>query len=530
MDDYNSEDAYPQNWGSVNEKWKAKNLIIAHECNNVAITGNGMIDGSGDSFFGEERVFYHGYAWDGGYVTSKDEENLRPGQLICFIECTDVKVIDITIKNIPCWGVFFHGCEYVQTRCIKITNPFEYVNTDGIDIDCCGIWGGGHFVDVPNIFPDFGADENDPENYDFHYTDEYIKAIQDAGTETYYRLGVTIEWGSKKYASLVPKDFAKWARICEHIIAHYNEGWANGFEYNLKYWEIWNEPENPGNANGKCMWSGSKEDFFELYKITSKHLKSKFPQIKIGGYGGCGFYELTRTDIPEEWKEFIPYFKNFLKMVKEENCPLDFYSWHIYTEDEKELFTHAKYVRETLDEYGFKGTESHLNEWNIGLEGESFAKKHTMEGGSFLAAVMCELQKADYVDKAMYYCFSESSKYNGFLDQNNGTVSSAWYPFKAFGELYKLKNEADIQISGNIYAMAAGDNNTKAILLSNYNDIEEKTILEVKNLCGKYNACVFCCTEDKHLKKDFSFDIFNETEIEILVKKHTVVLIKFKKK
>ena len=78
--------------------------------------------------------------------------------------------------------------------------------------------------------------------------------------------------------------------------------------------------------------------------------------------------------------------------------------------------------------------------------------------------------------------------------------------------------------------MAAGDNNTKAILLSNYNDIEEKTILEVKNLCGKYNACVFCCTEDKHLKKDFSFDIFNETEIEILVKKHTVVLIKFKKK
>ena len=71
--------------------------------------------------------------------------------------------------------------------------------------DCCSIWGGGHFVDVPNIFPDFGADENDPENYDFHYTDEYIKAIQDAGTETYYRLGVTIEWGSKKYASLVPK-------------------------------------------------------------------------------------------------------------------------------------------------------------------------------------------------------------------------------------------------------------------------------------------------------------------------------------
>jgi len=104
--------------------------------------------------------------------------------------------------------------------------------------DCCGTWGGAHFVDIPNVFPNFDADENDPASYDFHYTDEYIGAIQKAGSEAYYRLGVTIEWGSKKYASLPPADFNKWARICEHVIMHYNEGWADGFHYNLKYWEI----------------------------------------------------------------------------------------------------------------------------------------------------------------------------------------------------------------------------------------------------------------------------------------------------
>ena len=130
MNDYNEDDAYYQNWGSVSEKWRGKHLIIALECDNVAISGNGIIDGSGDSFFGSERVFYGGYAWDGGYVTSKDDENLRPGQLICFIECSNIKVSDVTIKNIPCWGIFFHGCEYIQVRGIKVTNPFEYVNTD----------------------------------------------------------------------------------------------------------------------------------------------------------------------------------------------------------------------------------------------------------------------------------------------------------------------------------------------------------------------------------------------------------------
>lgn len=137
LDDYNAEDAYPQNWGSKEEKWRAKHLIIALECKNVAITGNGIIDGSGDAFFGTERTFYSGYAWEGGYVTSKDEDMLRPGQLVCFIECDNVKVRDITLKNMPCWGLFFHGCENVQVSGITVTNPFDYVNTDGIDIDCC---------------------------------------------------------------------------------------------------------------------------------------------------------------------------------------------------------------------------------------------------------------------------------------------------------------------------------------------------------------------------------------------------------
>lgn len=35
--------------------------------------------------------------------------------------------------------------------------------------DCCGMWGGSCFVDVPNVFRNFEADVNDPASYDFHY-------------------------------------------------------------------------------------------------------------------------------------------------------------------------------------------------------------------------------------------------------------------------------------------------------------------------------------------------------------------------
>ena len=75
-----------------------------------------------------------------------------------------------------------------------------------------------------------------------------------AGTKVFFRLGQTIEHGPKKYGALPPKDFAKWARICEHVIRHYNEGWgvdkewttlnvAWSNQFNIVYWEIWNEPD-----------------------------------------------------------------------------------------------------------------------------------------------------------------------------------------------------------------------------------------------------------------------------------------------
>lgn len=38
------------------------------------------------------------------------------------------------------------------------------------------------------------------------------------------------------------------------------------------------------------MWTGTKEQFFDLYRIASKQLKKEFPVIRIGGYGNCGFY------------------------------------------------------------------------------------------------------------------------------------------------------------------------------------------------------------------------------------------------
>ena len=112
--------------------------------------------------------------------------------------------------------------------------------------DVGGRLGGGMFVDIPNLFPDFAADENDPASYRFAYTDSLLSALAENGVEPFFRLGVTIEnWVARGFPPLravPPPDFAKWARICEHVVRHYTEGWANGLRLEISHWEIWNEP------------------------------------------------------------------------------------------------------------------------------------------------------------------------------------------------------------------------------------------------------------------------------------------------
>ena len=68
----------------------------------------------------------------------------------------------------------------------------------------------------------------------------------------------------------------------------------------------------------------NKFSFIDLYEISAKHLKSKFPELKIGGYASCGFYDIFEIkekldSIIEKNKDIIvcmhypPISKNYLE-------------------------------------------------------------------------------------------------------------------------------------------------------------------------------------------------------------------------
>ncbi len=133
--DYNPLDEYVQNQGVSAEGWAGHHLIICVEQENVAISGAGTIDGSSAAFFGESVINPTYYPWRRG--CRKLTHKIRPGQLICFVESKNVTVRDVTLQNAPCWTCFLHGCEYVTVTGIKIFNPHDHLNTDGIDVDSC---------------------------------------------------------------------------------------------------------------------------------------------------------------------------------------------------------------------------------------------------------------------------------------------------------------------------------------------------------------------------------------------------------
>ena len=326
------------------------------------------------------------------------------------------------------------------------------------------VYGGDHVADVTAMFPNFDADENDPKSYDFDVTDAYLRNMRAAGTEPFFRLGQRIEHAAKRYNVWPPKDFAKWARICEHVIRHYNRGWADGFEWNIKYWEIWNEPDidvDWRKTGLPRMWGGTEEQFFEFFEIAAKHLKGKFPELKIGGPALAGHMD---------------YGNRFLKYQRAHGTPIDFFSWHNYTRDPATLVARAKKAREIMERHGYGNAESILNEWNYVRSWQdayhySITQLAGQKGGALVAAGMIACQYAP-VDMLMYYDAKPDAHLNGMFDKTTLRPLPAYYALYAWGQFAKcataVKASADVP---DIYAAAArGAGGKRAIFLARYAD------------------------------------------------------------
>jgi polygalacturonase len=101
-----------------------QSLVSAANASNIAIRGEGVIDGAGETWWQMARSIK-----DAGVMGS---DHPRP-RLVVFDHCKHVVVEGVTIRNSPMWQLVPYYSDDVVIRNIKVLAPAHSPNTDAID-------------------------------------------------------------------------------------------------------------------------------------------------------------------------------------------------------------------------------------------------------------------------------------------------------------------------------------------------------------------------------------------------------------
>lgn len=363
-----------------------------------------------------------------------------------------------------------------------------------------------HVCDYHQIFPLIHLDAKDPKNYVFKPTDYLLKRCrEEAGLDIFFRLGASIEHSGPKvhFNTLIPEDFDKVAEVFAGTVRHYNHGWADGHRWNIKYWEIWNEPDGINNmwclpdgdlgvgdsqdaiAKDRKMRDLKRRDLFVKFFVTClKKLKGEFPDIKVGGPALCWMNE--------------SYFRAIFEACKKEGIAPDFISWHHYTGHPPVVMNAIKKGRALCDEYGFKNCELIINEWHyMGPGGFSALRSADPEvrkkvwsgpgshngivSSCFNLTLLSKFQTSK-LDQAFYYGCSHTGSW-GYKD--GYSKYKVYYGLKMFGDFIKAlpvicKSESVDGIT--TFAAKSEDGLRKGVLVVDYFSGKNEIVLEFKGV------------------------------------------------
>lgn len=135
--EYNANDAFPENVWSVAEEWSGAHLVWARLADGIAVTGEGVIDGNGPGFFGDcDFVSFWPWYKYGIKLHPTDREWFRPGMMLAFFRCKNIRLSGVTLANTTSWSCHLRCCENVDIRGITVEADRTIANSDGFSIDC----------------------------------------------------------------------------------------------------------------------------------------------------------------------------------------------------------------------------------------------------------------------------------------------------------------------------------------------------------------------------------------------------------
>lgn len=329
-------------------------------------------------------------------------------------------------------------------------------------------------IDVSRIFPLFHLDENDPQNYDFGPTDDYLSQISDMDVIIDYRLGESIEHSENKYRVYPPRDADKWARICRNILRHYLCGWADGMHLkNLKYVSVWEEPDND-----PLLFRSDFEAYPPMFVKAYRLLKEEFPFLKIGGPNAT----CTRLDCYEKWIAFC----------KEQGVEPDFVSMTAYADEAGVFVDRVQTIENRIRSAGWRKAEIILSEWHQGW-GSPKMDYYGNYNAAFSVSALIRLHEQTDITAAYYYAWRVEN-FGVFYDDTDrrDIPMPVYYGLKYFTETAK---GTKLKVTGaeDIDVLAGFSGDTVRLLIS----CMEKEALTVHVTVPGYSHCVYRSVSEK---------------------------------
>jgi len=161
------QDDYPQimtRWEGIERKWTSALLNIV-DVNNIEITGEGTIDGSGTEW--PKIIRQNSQQFQEFTQATRDSlmkiPRLGRPRLICFQNCKNVNISNLKLRNQAVWCLHILYCKNVVVKNLNIRAEHTILSSDGIDIDSSSdVFISGCDIDVNDdcISIKSGKDEN----------------------------------------------------------------------------------------------------------------------------------------------------------------------------------------------------------------------------------------------------------------------------------------------------------------------------------------------------------------------------------
>ncbi len=327
-----------------------------------------------------------------------------------------------------------HGmCNGPVSYGADISDSFREIGVPLVRFDCTDTAISRQAVDVSRIFKNRDADPSDPDSYDFACTDRYVDAAMLSGAQIIYRLGESEDLlGSDSSSAL--EDFDLLARVCVNIVRHYNDGWAQGRHYGIKYFDLLN-------------FNGNEEDLrgtLEMYGRLANALKIYDEELKVGGISFHSFIDA----------------RELLKTAKKNRLPLDFITVDAFAGDPLKIKTEAEELVAYARNLGFEDVEIIIGKWSYmdhdvldGVDARKvlaspsealrqkkrdiFRSQRSVKGAAYAAAMMLCMEQTDGMSAACFFDAQPMVSPFCALTDRFGDPEKPFYSFKAFGEMYK---------------------------------------------------------------------------------------------